>query len=88
MYPYPCFEDFGLIVTCMQNITLILSCAPKNKSYVDVKNIKSIAHTKTFSNYIWLCVVNGRFIRVISCYAKLCQMVTNCISNILVRESV
>ena len=44
MYPYPCFEDFGLIVTCMQNITLILSCAPKNKSYVDVKNIKSITH--------------------------------------------
>ena len=44
MCPYPCFEDSWLKVACMQiYISDFVVCA-KNKSYVDVKNIKSITH--------------------------------------------
>ena len=70
MYPYPFFEDFGFITVGMKKYWFC-RVRQKNKSYVDVKNIKSIAHTKTFSNYIWLCVVNGRIIRVIIFVHKL-----------------
>lgn len=69
MYPYPCFEDFGLIVTCMQKYNSdFVVCAKKQKLRRCKKHKKYNTHTKTFSNYIWLCVVNGKLIRVIAFY--------------------
>ena len=60
MYPYPCFEDFWLIVTCMQNYNSdFVVCAKKQKLRRCKKHKKYNTHTKTFSNYIWLCVLNG-----------------------------
>ena len=69
MYPYPCFEDFWLIVTCMQNYNSdFVVCAKKQKLRRCKKHKKYNTHTKTFSNYIWLCVVNGKLGRVIEFY--------------------
>ena len=61
MYPYPSFEDSWLKIISMQIYnTDFVVCAKKQKLRRCKKHKKYNTHTKTFSNYIWLCVVNGK----------------------------
>ena len=61
MYPYPSFEDSWLKMIFMQIYnTDFVVCAKKQKLRRCKKHKKYNTHTKTFSNYIWLCVVNGK----------------------------
>ena len=61
MYPDLSFEDSWLKVISMQIYnTDFVVCAKKQKLRRCKKHKKYNTHTKTFSNYIWLCVVNGK----------------------------
>ena len=80
MCPHPCFEDSLLKVECMQiYISDFVVCAKKQKLRRCKKHKKYNTHTKTFSNYIWLCVVNGKLGGVIEFYID--EKKINCLND-------